>query len=110
MGFSKLQATLQRGTRHSVASAFLLTSANRPNLEIVTFARVTKILIDPDTREAYGVEFYKKNIKHSVYSKKEVILSAGTFHSPQLLMLSGIGPQQHLEEMGEYILFIKSQC
>lgn len=102
MGFSKLQATMQRGTRQSVYSAFLRPTENRPNLEIIPFARATKVLINATTREAYGIEFFKKKVKHVIYAEKEVILSAGTFHSPQLLMLSGIGPREHLEELGEY--------
>lgn len=101
MGFSKLQATLQRGVRHSINSAFLEPFRGRTNLQVVTSARVTKILISPTTKEAFGIEFYKKNVKHTMHATKEVILSAGTFHSPQLLMLSGIGPQEHLNELGE---------
>lgn len=102
MGFSKLQATLNRGMRHSVSAAFIEPFENRPNLEIITSARVTKILIEPNTKKAYGAEFYKANFKRTAYAQKEVIISAGTFHSPQLLMLSGIGPKDHLEELGEY--------
>lgn len=99
IGFSRLQATLQRGIRSSVSSAFLEPFENRANLEIITSARVTKILIDSDSNQAYGVEFYKNNIKYTMQSKKEVILSAGAFHSPQLLMLSGVGPKDHLKDL-----------
>ncbi|KAJ8937526.1 hypothetical protein NQ314_011805 [Rhamnusium bicolor] len=99
MGFSRIQANLKHGQRHSVAAAFLDPFLDRPNLQIVTSARVNKILIDPGTKEAYGVEFYKKHIKHTVKARKEVILSAGSFHSPQLLMVSGVGPKEHLREL-----------
>ncbi|KAG5900291.1 hypothetical protein JTB14_000818 [Gonioctena quinquepunctata] len=100
MGFSQIQANQKFGRRHSVAAAFLDPILGRPNLQIETSARVTNILIRPDTKEAYGVEFYKGKQKYAVSAKKEVILSAGTFHSPQLLMLSGIGPKNHLKELG----------
>ncbi|KAG5900290.1 hypothetical protein JTB14_000817 [Gonioctena quinquepunctata] len=100
MGFSQIQANQKFGRRHSVAAAFLDPIRGRPNLQIETSARVTNILIRPDTKEAYGVEFYKGKQKYTVSAKKEVILSAGVFHSPQLLMLSGIGPKDHLKELG----------
>lgn len=64
------------------------------------FSRVTKILIDPQTKKTIGVEFVKKGRNRTVYAKKEVILSAGTINSPQLLMLSGVGPKDHLENLG----------
>lgn len=61
------------------------------------FSQVTKILIDPKTKLTFGVEFIKKDKKRTVYAKKEIILSAGPINSPQLLMLSGIGPKNHLK-------------
>lgn len=73
---------------------------SRKNLKIQVKSTVTKILIDDKTKTAYGVEYYYKNKKHTVYAKKEVICSAGTLNSPQVLMLSGIGPRDHLEELG----------
>nr|XP_023011604.1 glucose dehydrogenase [FAD, quinone]-like [Leptinotarsa decemlineata] len=100
MGFSPIQATQKRGKRHSVAAAFLNPIKKRSRLEIITSARVTNILINPETKAAYGVEFFKRKQKFSAMATKEVIVSAGTFHSPQLLMLSGIGPKEHLEELG----------
>ncbi|KAJ8985225.1 hypothetical protein NQ317_018254, partial [Molorchus minor] len=100
MGFSKIQANLKRGKRHSASAAFLDPISKRPNLDIVTSAKVTKILINPRNRQVYGVEFHRRGRTHRVKSKKEVVLSAGAFHSPQLLMLSGIGPKEHLEELG----------
>ncbi|KAK9881927.1 hypothetical protein WA026_018121 [Henosepilachna vigintioctopunctata] len=98
-GFSKVQSTMRHGTRCSASKAFLKPVKNRPNLFISTQSQVTKILIDPKTKTAHGVEFRKKNIKYIVRARKEIILSAGTFNSPQLLMLSGIGPKEHLEEL-----------
>nr|CAH7712110.1 unnamed protein product [Callosobruchus chinensis] len=55
---------------------------------------------DPATRRAYGVEFFKNGKKKRVMVRKEVILSAGAINSPHLLMLSGVGPAQHLKEKG----------
>jgi choline dehydrogenase-like flavoprotein len=51
-------------------------------------------------KEAIGVEIIKDNTKSLIYSNKEVILSSGTINSPVLLMLSGIGPKEHLEKHG----------
>ncbi|XP_060516556.1 glucose dehydrogenase [FAD, quinone]-like [Cylas formicarius] len=95
-GTSRIQATVKRGRRHSVASAFLWPVRKRKNLKILINAYVTKVLIDPQTREAYGVKYERLGRKYQVRAKKEVILCAGTFNSPQLLMLSGIGPKNHL--------------
>jgi glucose 1-dehydrogenase (FAD, quinone) len=61
-------------------------------------AHVEKILINPKTKEAYGVVFTKQERKYVVFASKEVILSAGAIQSPQILMLSGVGPKAHLEE------------
>ncbi|KAL6259284.1 hypothetical protein P5V15_009203 [Pogonomyrmex californicus] len=96
-GFSYIQVNMDRGTRCSAAKAYL-ERINRPNLEIITGARVTKVLIDADKR-AYGVEYVKDNIWKKVTCSKEVVLSAGTIDSAKLLILSGIGPREHLEEL-----------
>lgn len=63
-----------------------------------------QILINKDTKQAFGVVFNKFGIKKTVYIDREVILSAGSLASPQVLMLSGIGPAKHLEEMGIEVL------
>lgn len=96
-GFSYIQVNMDHGTRCSAAKAYL-GSINRPNLEIITGARVTKVLIDADKR-AYGVEYIKDNVWKKVTCSKEILLSAGTIDSAKLLMLSGIGPREHLEEL-----------
>lgn len=62
-------------------------------------SQATKILIHPKTSRAYGIMFVRNGVKQIVYAKKEVILSAGAINSPQLLMLSGIGPQEHLQKL-----------
>lgn len=99
IGFSTVQATLRRGRRHSVAEAFLRPFKKRPNLHVITSAFVTRLLIDPVTKTTYGVEYERNNRKHQAKATKEVVLSAGTFNSPQLLMISGIGPKNDLETL-----------
>ncbi|XP_065204355.1 glucose dehydrogenase [FAD, quinone]-like isoform X2 [Planococcus citri] len=100
VGFSYHQTTMRNGTRCSTSRSYLHPIRNRPNLHVIKHSMVTKILINPATKTAYGVEFYRNNNKHQVTVKKEVIVSAGAINSPQLLMLSGIGPRKHLEEKG----------
>lgn len=99
LGFSQAQANTRNGRRWSAAKAFLRTAQHRPNLFISKNSRVIKILINPKTKTAYGVEFLKHRQRYRVYARKEVILSAGPIASPQLLMLSGVGPREHLEEL-----------
>ncbi|XP_067634954.1 glucose dehydrogenase [FAD, quinone]-like [Eurosta solidaginis] len=98
MGVSYVQGTTQKGRRHSGYRAFIEPiRSSRKNLHIVTSAHVTRVLIDPATKRATGVEVSYGNKMFKVNASKEVILSAGAFHSPQLLMLSGIGPADNLE-------------
>ncbi|XP_045465790.1 glucose dehydrogenase [FAD, quinone]-like [Harmonia axyridis] len=100
LGVSYVQGTIINGRRCSVEKAFLRPVKKRPNLTILTEARATQILINPKTKEAYGVKYIRKGRTYTAFAEKEVISSAGAFHSPQLLMLSGIGPQKHLDELG----------
>ncbi|XP_077287274.1 glucose dehydrogenase [FAD, quinone] [Arctopsyche grandis] len=97
LGFSKAQATMRNGRRCSASRAFLEPIRFRKNFHTSKMSRVTKILIDPQTKRAYGVEFLKNRRKYTVLAKKEVILSAGTIGSAHLLMLSGVGPRDNLE-------------
>ncbi|XP_026811820.1 glucose dehydrogenase [FAD, quinone]-like isoform X1 [Rhopalosiphum maidis] len=99
-GVSHLQLTTLLGHRVSASKAFIRPAKNRQNLHVAIHSRVTRILIDQKTKKAIGVEFIKKGKIRTVYSKKEVILSAGPINSPQLLMLSGIGPKEHLKHHG----------
>lgn len=100
IGVTKSFATLRQGTRCSTAKAFLSPIKGKNNIHVAKFSHVTKILIDPDTKTAYGVQFKNGNDLKTVKTSKEIIISAGSINSPQLLMLSGIGPRGHLEEMG----------
>lgn len=99
IGFSNLQATINDGTRISSNVAYLYPITSRKNLHVKKNTQVTKLLIDAN-KKVYGVRFLSQNRKAFVRATKEVILSAGAINTPQLLMLSGIGPSKHLRELG----------
>ena len=103
-GFMIAQGTIRRGSRCSTAKAFLRPVRLRRNIHTALNAHVTKIIIDPVTMRANGVEFYRDGRKQIVRARKEVIVSAGAVNSPKLLMLSGIGPQEHLRHVGIPVL------
>lgn len=87
-GFSIPQSTTRRGGRCSTAKAFLGEARDRSNLHVLVHAHVTKILFN-QYKEAIGVAFDRLGERHKVFARKEIIVSAGTINSPQLLMLSG---------------------
>ena len=99
-GFMIPQGTIRKGSRCSTGKAFLRPASARKNLHVAMHTHVTKILIDPSSKRAYGVEFFRDGRTLRVRANKEVIVSAGSINSPQLLMLSGIGPGEHLAEHG----------
>ena len=92
------QFTIKDGKRHSAAAAFLLPILQRPNLTTTTGALVTRLLFE-DTCTV-GVEYLHEGTLHQVSVNQEVILSAGAFDSPKLLMLSGIGDAARLQALG----------
>lgn len=92
------QRNIKNGERCSTAKAFLTPNLHRTNLKVITGAMSEKILFDGN--RVIGVQYLKDDNSHRVYCRKEVIVSAGAFGSPQLLMLSGIGPEKHLQEVG----------
>lgn len=94
------QGTIRRGTRCSTAKAFLRPARLRKNLHVAMKSHVIRILINPLTMRAYGVMFVRNGVRQIVLARREVILSAGAINSPQLLMLSGIGPKEHLSKFG----------
>lgn len=89
---------MKNGRRCSTNTAFLLTTQNRSNLHIKKNSMVTQIIIDKSTKTAIGVEYFSKGKTYREFARKEIIVSGGAINSPQLLMLSGIGPKQHLED------------
>ena len=100
LGFGYVQTNTRNGRRLSSAKAFLRPNKRRPNLHILPETIVTRVLIDKRTRNAYGVEYVRNRLKNKVRARREVILSAGPIASPQLLMLSGVGPKKHLRSHG----------
>ncbi|XP_026289476.1 glucose dehydrogenase [FAD, quinone]-like [Frankliniella occidentalis] len=101
-GYAWSQTNTKNGRRVSSNTAFLERQrANRCNLHVVTSAQVFKVLINGDTKSAEGVIFTDKDGNtRSVKARKEVVLSAGTYFSPQLLMVSGVGPAKALAKAG----------
>ena len=97
-GASLVQSTIKNGKRESGATAFLKPVLDRNNLTAISNAFVEKIIFDG--KKAVGVQ-YKKGVKTiQVKAQKEIILSAGSYQSPQLLMLSGIGEASELKKHG----------
>ncbi|XP_066259542.1 glucose dehydrogenase [FAD, quinone]-like [Euwallacea similis] len=97
-GFMIAQGTIRRGQRCSTAKAFLRPVNLRKNIHIALNAHVTKVLINPTNMRAFGVEFIRNGHRQVVLARKEVILSAGAINTPQILMLSGIGPRNELNK------------
>ena len=97
-GFGRSQYTIRNGRRSSTANAFLRPAEKRRNLRVETSALTTRIVMDGTI--ARGVEYMHHGMKVSVNAEREVILAGGTFNTPQLLMLSGIGPADHLKSVG----------
>lgn len=100
-GFALTPSTLRDGLRCSADKAFLVPVWKRKNLDIILEALVEKVLIREDggSKTAYGVQFLSGSTLYTVKANREVILSAGALQSPQLLMLSGVGPRDHLEQL-----------
>ncbi|KAH8276451.1 hypothetical protein KR044_002718 [Drosophila immigrans] len=97
-GFMLTQSTIRRGSRCSTGKAFIRPVRLRKNLDVLLHAEATRVLIDPKTKRAMGVEFIKNGRPQVVHARNEVVLSAGALNTPKLLMLSGIGLADHLAE------------
>jgi len=97
-GFGTFQSTIRDGRRHSTAVGYLHPVMSRPNLTVWTDTLATRVLFE-GTR-AVGVAFLKEGSQQQVHAQKEVILSGGTINSPQLLLLSGVGPAERLQQLG----------
>ncbi len=97
-GVGLYQVTHRAGERFSAAKAYLTPNLNRPNLQVITGAHTTRIVMEG--QRAVGVEFRVGNETQRIEARREVLLSAGALQSPQLLMLSGIGPGAQLQRHG----------
>lgn len=96
-GFGLLHVTQRGGVRESARTAYLRPARHRPNLEVRTGAVVRRLLMDGPRVRGVAMQAGRSALE---IEAGEVILSAGAVHSPQLLMLSGLGPAGHLREFG----------
>ena len=94
-GAGRYQVTQRDGRRCSAAVAYLHPAAARGNVDVLTDARVYRILFEGE--RAVGVEYMRHGGLEEIRAEREVILAAGSYHSPQLLMLSGVGPGRPAE-------------
>jgi choline dehydrogenase len=101
-GVGWYQVTQRDGRRCSAATAYLHPAMSRPNLTVHTDALVTSVIIEAG--QAVGVRYLRHGVAETAHVNAEVILSGGAINSPQLLMLSGIGPGDDLIEMGIDVL------
>ncbi len=100
-GVSYAQRTISKGRRVSAATAFLHPARRRPNVHVHTHAHATEIIFEG--KRAVGVRYMKGGrggVPHEVRATKEVILAGGTYNSPQLLQLSGVGSPELLQSLG----------
>ncbi|MFL5869553.1 MAG: GMC family oxidoreductase [Solirubrobacterales bacterium] len=97
-GVAMAQVTQRNGRRWSCADAFLRPALKRPNLELIS--RATVLALELDGTRATGVRYRRRGRERIVRAGREVILAAGAIGSPQILLLSGIGPPDHLRKVG----------
>lgn len=98
IGFSELQTTTMNGERVSANRAYLHPIRGRKNLFVTRHSLVIKILVNNETNTAYGVNFKRGSKTYTVTARLETIVSAGAIRTPQLLMVSGIGPADQLSK------------
>ncbi len=98
LGVGRYQLTQRDGARCSAARAYLDPASERANLDVFTDSLVTRLLFAGAC--ATGVSLFRNGADQTLHADREVILSAGTYGSPQILMLSGIGPADHLRSFG----------
>lgn len=97
-GFSTLQFTIHQGKRASTATSYLHPAQVRSSLTVWTNTLVTRIVFE-GTR-AVGLTYFKDGVEQQVRANKEVILCGGAINSPQILLLSGVGPADQLKKLG----------
>jgi choline dehydrogenase len=98
LGVGFFQVTQRRGRRWSAADAFLRPAMGRPTLEVRTEAHAARLLFDAD--RAVGVEYVQDGETRTVHAEAGVVVATGSYGSPHLLQLSGIGDPDHLESIG----------
>jgi choline dehydrogenase-like flavoprotein len=101
-GFGPYQVTHRNGERFSAAKAYLTPQLSRPSLQVLTGAQVLRVRFEGG--RAVGVDVRMGGAERTLKARREVILSAGALQSPQLLMLSGVGPGAHLQALGLPVL------
>jgi len=101
-GAGYYQLNTHRGRRASTASALLKDARRRANLAVASNALATRLIIEGG--EVRGVEYLQGGVKRSARASREVVVAAGTFNSPQLLQVSGIGDPAHLQSLGVPVL------
>lgn len=104
IGVDYVQSTSRNGRRFSAADAYLEPIKDRRNLDVMINSLVSKVIIDPDTKVALGVEYIHQGVTYRVLTNKEVIVSGGPINSPQLLWLSGVGPRRDLQRFNIPVL------
>ncbi len=97
-GFGLMDTTIFDGKRQSTSVTYLHPIKQRQNLTLITNVQVSKIIIENSS--AVGIEIKNKNSLEKIFAEKEVLLSAGAINSPQILMLSGVGPEEELKNHG----------
>ncbi len=97
-GVGLYQVTQKNGERWSAAKGYLTPNLDRPNLDIITHATASKILLEG--KKAVGIEYVQGKKKKEIRASKEVILCGGAFATPQLMLLSGIGPSDAIKPFG----------
>ena len=97
-GCYHVQVTQKDGERHTAAAAFIHPNLDRPNLDVRTHAHIARITFDG--RRAVGVEYRQGDLVRTVRARREIVMSAGAFGTPQILMASGLGPGSHLQGLG----------
>lgn len=110
-GFMIAQTTSKNGVRFSTARAYLRPARDRENLHILLKTNAARVLIDPLTKIAEGVEIInsKTGKRRQISASKEIVLSGGAIGSPHILLLSGVGPQEDLMKVIYFVVFSKTE-
>jgi 4-pyridoxate dehydrogenase len=98
VGFGRTQVSIRNGRRSSTSAAYLRDAMRRPNLTVLQNALAHRVVLDGT--KANGVEYSRDGVTAVAQARAEVVLCGGSFNSAQLLMLSGIGPADHLRDFG----------